>query len=246
MKSLVIQSCSPAQHQGWQGQCVDSVVRWAAAQGHEHRLLGDEIFALVPDWYLAKVPARRPIAADLARLLLARQALGEGYAQVIWLDADTLVLNAALRLDFAGSCAFGQEVWVQAREGRWQARRNVHNAVAVFRQGCPVLPFLAHCVESLMRRVDPTHVAPQFVGPKLLQALQTFADFALLPQVGSLSPAVAEDLLRGGGPALDLLRRESQPLPQALNLCASLLPDTQAAAVIESLQSAGLSSKHIR
>lgn len=243
MKSLVIQSCSAAQYQGWQGRCIASVRRWAAAQGHDHQLLGDEIFALVPDWYLAKVRERRPIATDFARLVLAQQALAAGRPEVIWLDADTLVLGDDLRLEFTGTCAFGEEVWVQPREGRWQVRRNLHNAVAVFRPGCPVLPFLLHCVASLMQRVDPDHIAPQFVGPKLLQALQTFADFARLPQVGSLSPAVALDLQRGGGPALDLLCQTSQPLPQALNLCASLLPADQATAVIESLQSAGLSSK---
>lgn len=244
MSTLVLQSCSELQQQGWMGACVASVRRWAQLQGHDYRLLGDEIFAVVPPWYRSKVGNKLPVATDLARLLLCQQALADGYAQALWFDADLLVLDEKLQLEFEGSCAFGQEVWIQQRKGRLEARRNVHNAVCVFRQGCPVLPFLIHTVTSLIRRVDAAHIAPQMVGPKLLQALHPLADFALLPQVGALSPAVVVDLLQHGGPALTLLQQRSDPLPQAVNLCASLLEEAQARAVIESLQKGGLSSGH--
>jgi hypothetical protein len=242
MRTLVIQSSSLAQKQGWQQHCLQSVERWAQGQGFDYRWLGDEIFARVPAWYLAKVGSKLPVATDYARLVLLQEALAQGYQQALWLDADVLVLDTKMVFNFEGSCAFGQEVWVQERHGKYQARRNIHNAVAVFRQHCAVLPFLLRCVESLMQRVDPAHLAPQFVGPKLLQALQPLADFAVLPQVGALSPAVIDDLCLDGGPALDLLLQLSQPLPQAVNLCASLLADEQASRVIESLQTRGLSS----
>src|SRR5690606_5614353 len=117
---------------------------------------------------------------------------------------DLLIFDPALTLVFEGSCAFGQEVWIQQPALRLEARRNVHNAVCVFRQACPVLPFLLHTVESLIRRVDPDRIAPQMVGPRLLNALHPLADFALLPQVGALSPEVVTDLVAGQGPALDL------------------------------------------
>ena len=238
---LVIQSCSPHRQHGWIGSCLTSVQRWAKSEGHEYCFIGDEIFALVPAWYMAKVSNKLPVATDYARLTLARQALAEGYSEVIWCDADLLVLDPSMTFDFDGTCAFGQEVWVQQKEGRLRARRNVHNAVCVFRRGCPVLPFLIHTVESLMRRVDPAHVAPQMCGPKLLQALHPLCDFAVLPEVGALSPLVVADLCgQGSGKALALMLRQSEVLPEAVNLCASLLAPADAGSLIHTLQTQGL------
>lgn len=224
------------------GSCVTSVRQWADSQGYNYAFLGDEIFDLVPQWYRDKVGSKLPVATDYARLLLCQQAFAAGYEQAIWFDADLLVLDPNLHITFDGTCAFGQEVWVQEREGKLEVRRNIHNAVCVFRSGCPVLPFLIHTVESLMRRVDPVHIAPQMVGPKLLQALHPLADFALLPQISALSPAVVADLIAGGGPALTLFQQRSTVTPQAVNVCASLIAPEQARAVIESLQKGGLSS----
>jgi hypothetical protein len=103
------------------------------------------------------------------------------------------------------------------------------------------LPFLIHTVESLMRRVDPAHVAPQMCGPKLLQALHPLCDFAVLPEVGALSPLVVADLCgQGSGKALALMLRQSEVLPQAVNLCASLLAPADAGSLIHTLQTQGL------
>ncbi len=244
MKTLVIQSCSTSASQGWMGQCLASVRHWAALHGHDYRFIGDEIFDVVPPWYRAKVAGKLPVATDYARLVLLQQALTAGYDQALWCDADLLILDDRMTLAFEGSCAFGQEVWVQrngdAPNGRLQVRRNIHNAIAVFRRGCVVLPFLQHCTLSLIRRVDPAHIAPQLCGPKLLQALQPLADFALLPQVGALSPLVVADLCRGGGDAWDLMLQHAAVPPQAVNLCASLVGDVEARTVIDVLQAGNL------
>src|SRR5690606_1161591 len=234
--TCVIQSCSPSQREGWMGQCVESVQHWAEGKGYRHYLLGDEIFKLVPDWHREKVGRKLPIVTDLARLLLIQRALEKEYEEAIWLDADVLVFDPSLSLEIKGSCAFGQEVWVQEHEGRYAARRNVHNAVCVFRRGCVVLPFLIQTVESIMRRIHPDHIAPQIVGPKLLTALHSICAFDLLPEVGALSPDVCRDIAAGGGPALDLLRRKSETKPKAVNLCASLADAELAARVIETLR----------
>lgn len=237
--TLVIQSCSPAQRLGWQGACLATVRDWAVHQGYDYRFIGDEIFDLVPSWYLAKVDAKLPVATDYARLLLLQRALDEGYGQVLWLDADVVVFDPALQLEFAGTCAFGQENWVQPGRRGLEVRRNVSNALCVFRQGCVVLPFLLHTVVSLVQRVEAAHIAPQFVGPKLLNALHPLCDFALLPQVGALSPPVVEDLYRGEGAALALLRAScTQPL-QAVNVCASLVDADSAASVVATLVGRG-------
>ena len=46
---------------------MSSVEQWALASGYDYRLLGDELFEAVPDWYMSKVRGRMPIAADLGR-----------------------------------------------------------------------------------------------------------------------------------------------------------------------------------
>lgn len=222
--TLVIQSFRHDSVPAWIETCLASVLRWTETHGFDYRFIGNELFDRVPGWYMDKCRDKLPVAADYARLIVLREALESGgYGQAIWLDADMLVFDPALSIDFEGTCAFGRETWIQeGKNGKLRAIRNVHNAVCVFRSGCPVLPFLIQTVESMVRRVDKDRIAPQMVGPKLLTALHNIAGFPLLPQVGAMSPPVIEDLASGGGPALDLLRRESSAPPQAANLCASL------------------------
>lgn len=221
--------------------CLASVEQWSTDRGHEYLFIGDEIFETVPDWYLAKVARKLPVATDYGRLVLMRDALKAGYDEVVWFDADLLIFDQSLQIIFEGTCAFGQEVWIQQPGIRLEARRNVHNAVCVFRQDCPILPFLLHTVESLIRRVDADRISPQMAGPRLLNALHPLADFALLPQIGALSPAVVADLAAGSGPALDLLRRESRVPLQAANVSASVnQPDLAAAAVAALLKGSAI------
>jgi hypothetical protein len=186
-----------------------------------------------------KVGTRLPIAADYARLVFLQKALEEGFDQVIWLDADVLVFDLSMAFEFAGSCAFGHEVWIQERNGKLEARTNVHNAVCVFRHGCVILPFLMHAVLVMMKKVDAEYLAPQFVGPKLLNALHPFCDFALLPQVGALSPLVVADICKGTDSALTMLRLKSPQPALAVNLCGTLIGADEAAEVISALTERG-------
>ena len=233
---MIIQSASSQSPPGWLDDCLQSVRDWASLRGHHYEFVDDAIFDLVPAWYLDKVGDKRPVATDYARLLLIQDALARGYEQAIWLDADVLIFDPDLELASAESCAFGQEVWIQpGQRGHYRAQRNVHNAVCLFRAGCVVLPFLIQTVSSIIQRVDRDKIAPQMVGPKLLGALHSIAGFALLPQVGALSPPVVRDLSQGGGAALDLLRQKS-PVPlQAANLCASVVDEAQVARAVEIL-----------
>jgi hypothetical protein len=220
--------------------CLASVEQWTQDHGHEYLFIGDEIFETVPAWYLAKVGNKLPVATDYGRLILMRDALQAGYDEVVWFDADLVIFDQSLTLAFEGTCAFGQEVWIQQPGMRLEARRNVHNAVCVFRPGCPILPFLIHTVESLIRRVDADRISPQMVGPRLLNALHPLADFPLLPQVGALSPELLADLIAGQGPALDLLRKESRVPLQAANLSASVNGGEVAKAAVAALLRRGL------
>jgi hypothetical protein len=240
VSTLVIQSCSEAQRVSWMAPCLASVEQWTQDHGYEYLFIGDEIFETVPAWYLAKIGNKLPVATDYGRLILMRDALQAGYDEVIWFDADLVIFDQSLTLAFEGTCAFGQEVWVQQPGMRLEARRNVHNAVCVFRPGCPILPFLIHTVESLIRRVDADRISPQMVGPRLLNALHPLADFPLLPQVGALSPEVLADLIAGQGPALDLLRKESRVPLQAANVSASVNGGEAAKAAVAALLRRGL------
>jgi len=216
--------------------CLQSVQGWAKSRGYAYQLVGDEIFQLVPEWYRQKAGEQLPVATDFGRLILMQLALDKGIQTVMWFDADVLIFDMSLQIEFEGTCAFGQEVWVQAHEDTYAVRKNVHNAFCAFRQGCPVLPFLRYTVESLIRRVDPAHIAPQMAGPKLLTSLHSLCAFALIPEVGALSPVVIRDICAGKGPALDLLRRKSLVKPKAVNLCASVINPEQAQKAISILQ----------
>jgi hypothetical protein len=218
-----------------------SVERWAVANGYDYRSMGDELFDTVPDWYMRKVRGRMPIAADLARLQWMQRFLRGDYDWVIWMDADMLVFAPdLLSLDLTRACTFGQEHWVQAKsgdQGRWEVRKNIHNAFAAFPADCPVLPFLVDIILRMMRRVDAVHIAPQMMGPKLLSNLHNLASFDYRADIGALSPEVLSTIAGGGfrdagkngnadRSALNALCL-AQPRPLvAANLCASLLPRT--------------------
>jgi hypothetical protein len=237
MKTMVIQSFRTPVPE-WIEVCLASVRQWAANKDFEYRFIDDSIFDVVPAWYMQKVKGKLQVATDYARLVLLHRALQEeGFDQAIWIDADVLVLDTQWQPQFKGTCAFGLEVWIQKDSNGRQlrARTNVHNAVCFFRKNCVVLPFLVHTVESLMKRVDAGHISPQFVGPKLLNALHALAEFELLPEAGALSPLVADDILAGAGEALDLFRNTRQQAPAALNLCASLMPQENAMALVQTL-----------
>lgn len=239
MRTLVLQSCSAAQRNTWIKDCLLSVERWAHSNRYTYRHIDDELFSVVPEWYMQKVGKKLPVAADYARLVFLQKALEEGYEQVIWLDADVLVFDQAMTLDFSGTCAFGHEVWVQQRDGKLDARTNIHNAVCIFRRGCVILPFLIHTVMTMMKKVDPEHLAPQFVGPKLLNALHPLCDFALLPHVGALSPLAVADICNASTNALQLMLQKSRQAPLAVNLCGTLIKADEAAKVISTLNEWG-------
>jgi hypothetical protein len=245
VRTLVIQSYDETSVKPWLLQCRASVQAWAQACRFDYRFIGDEALLLTPQWYRDKLGDRLPIVADLARLLLIKQALDSGYEQACWLDADVFVFAPdRLHLHYQQTCAFGREYWVSAdSRGRLSVRRNVHNAVCVFKVGCPVLPFLIHATEQIIRRVDPDNIAPQMVGPKLLGALHSLAGFDLIESVGAFSPAIVGELqtVHPGqptpGPAVERLLDATPIRLAGANLCASLNGDRDLDALCEQLRS---------
>ncbi len=232
MRTLILQSC-PGKIPGWLQTCLDSTAAWARRWDYEYRLLGDELFAQVPGWYMEKIGGRLPIAADLGRLQWARRLLDQDQADwVVWLDADVLVFAPnRWQLSPVPDCSLGYELWLQAVENKQghTIHKNVHNAFCTFRRGGSTLPFLIDTTLGLMERVDGQHISPQFVGPKLLTSLHNIVGFNLEAHAGAISPLLAEVLLQQKdlNQPDGMLAKYCRKLPAnvyAANLCASLQP----------------------
>lgn len=243
--TLVIQSHRLPLPYGWLQLCLDSVAAWARANDYDYRFFDDQIFDLVDPTLVEKTGGQVVITSDLARLKCLQQGLLEGYACVIWLDADFLIFKPAEFVLPAMKYALGREVWVQQDDGgKLRAYVKVHNAFMVFRQGNSFLDFYADTAERLLH-LNQGGISPQFIGPKLLTALHNIASFPVMETAGMLSPAVLRDLLAGGGEALNLFHAKSAVVPAGANLSSSLtakagFTESQMAALIDVLLTKGL------
>ena len=207
----------------WQTHCLTSVRQWCSQHGYNYQFLGDELFDRVPKALRSKLAGRTPIIADLARLSLLKDHLESMGGTVLWLDADTLIVNRSWKPDAAASVCFGEEYWLDRdSQGRLKVFKQPHNAFMLFSQGNTVLPFLHQVAHSIIERADPTAISPQMIGPKLLKALHSLAEFPLCPQAGALSPSLALDLVQGGGTTVEAFKVADRPTPCLWNLCGSL------------------------
>jgi len=220
--TLVIQSHRLPLPYAWLQPCLDSVASWAQAKGYDYQFLDDQIFDLLEPELVEKTRAQPVITSDLARLKSLQQGLLEGYACVIWCDADFLIFKADKFNLPQADFALGREVWVQPGEqGKLRAYIKVHNAFMMFRQGNHFLDFYTDTAQRLLR-LTQGGMPPQFIGPKLLTALHNIVICPVMESAGMLSPAVIRDLLAGGGKALDLLHDKSPVSLAGANLSSSL------------------------
>jgi hypothetical protein len=220
---LILQSHRSPLPGPWVARCLGSVRDWATARGYGYRFEDDALFRRLPDDLRRRTAAQPVIAADLARLAALEAALAEGCDAVVWLDADTLVIDPDHFVLPDSSYALGREVWIQPHRGRLRAFVKVHNAFLLFRAGNPFLTFYRHAAERLVRAHADGPMAPQFIGPKLLTVLHNLIECPVAERAAMLGPAVVRDLLRGGGDALTLFRKHTRARPAAVNLCGSLV-----------------------
>jgi len=220
--TLVLQSHRQPLPYPWLESCLDSVSRWAENNNFDYRFIGDELFESIPASLLEKTAQQKVIATDLARLYTLQNGLRQGYATVIWCDADFLIFNPTEFVLPESSYALGREVWVQTdTNNRLRAYSKVHNAFLMFRAGNNFLDFYTETAERLLG-LNSGSMPPQFIGPKLLTALHNIALCPVMETAGMLSPLVIRDLIKEQGAALELFRRES-PVPIcAANLSSSL------------------------
>lgn len=225
--TIIIQSHKPDPGQ-FEKRCVERTRAWAESAGHEYLCIEDELFDLLPDGVIEAAHGRMQMAADIARLIWIQNLLDDGWARVVWIDADVLIFRPDLMMiDVPEGYAFGHEDWVQPdRNSKPRIHRNVHNAILIFTpSGRVTLDFYLQTATSMLSRAGP-NVPPQFVGPKLLSALHNVVGFPLTHAVGMASPLVLRDLASGGGRALDMLMAARGGDIAALNLCASLVGST--------------------
>lgn len=221
--TLVIQSHRSPLPSGWLEKCLESARAWADIHNFDYRFIGDELFADVSEPLMEKTCTQRVVATDLARLLVLRSFLEQGYQRVVWCDADLLIFQPESLTLPAADFAVGREVWIQSDDtnGEPKAYIKVHNAFMLYSAGNAFLDFYIDSATRMLSLHEGRFV-PQFIGPKLLTALHNIVHFPVIENAGMLSPSVVQDIVAGGGPSLDLfLTRSTEPLA-AVNLCSSL------------------------
>ena len=223
MTPITILQSAAAVRPEWVNRCMRSVADWCQRQEYHYHCIGDALFEWVTPELRAKLHDRRPILADLARLRWIEAELATRGGRVVWIDADTLVVDSAWRVPDSAHTFFGEECWVQlTTEGAWRAYQSPHNAFMGFTAASPVLGFLAYLSESIIARADAAHIAPQMVGPKLLKVLNNLAQFTLVPEAGAVSPALLTEWVGDAGPATACYEQATRPPLALVNLCSSL------------------------
>ena len=223
MTPVTILQSAAAVRPEWVNRCMRSVADWCQRQEYHYHCIGDALFEWVTPELRAKLHDRRPILADLARLRWIEAELATRGGRVVWIDADTLVVDSAWRVPDSAHTFFGEECWVQlTTEGAWRAYQSPHNAFMGFTAASPVLGFLAYLSESIIARADAAQIAPQMVGPKLLKVLNNLAQFTLVPEAGAVSPALLTEWVGDAGPATACYEQAARPPLALVNLCSSL------------------------
>ena len=229
----ILQSAS-AVRPDWISRCMTSVADWSLRQGYHYYCIGDDLFDWVTPELRTKLHDRRPILADLARLRWIEAELAVRGGLVVWIDADTLVVDATWHVADSEHTIFGEECWVQpTAEGAWRAYQSPHNAFMGFTAASPVLGFLAYLSESIIERADAAHIAPQMVGPKLLKVLNNLAQFTLVPEAGAVSPELLAEWVGEAGPATECYEQATRAPLALVNLCSSLTLSEEAVQSVE-------------
>lgn len=224
MNTLVVQSYK-SKFPIWLRKCQESVRNWAKIHGFDYVFIDDAIFSRNPDWFNRKVHNRLPIKSDLARLLYMKERLLD-YPRVIWLDIDTFVFAPHHFILNESPYLFGEERWIQPHKKSWRIYKNACNAFCQFQRGNAFLNFYIDTAQRMIKEIDPNHIAPQIIGPKLLTALHRAITLPLTPMVGSASPWLIQECAQQKSRLLNRIAHTLRHQPcAALNMCASLAED---------------------
>lgn len=222
VKTIVYQSYRTHDVPAWLPRCMDSVRTWARAQGFEYRFYDDELFAFAPDWYRERARHDVLLVSDLARLLVARRLLADGYERTVWIDADVLVFAPdAFRIATSENdqYTFCRETWLGVNGVDFSISHGVNNAVSVFVRGNSALEFLIDCALRIVRASPDVH--PQHVSTGFLSALAKVMPLPLRDDVAMISPAMHDDFAHDCDDALRSYARAHGARSAAANLAGS-------------------------
>ena len=139
------------------------------------------------------------------------------------MDADLLVFDPRpASFDLPDGYAFCREVWAWRNpDGTALCPPDrANNSVSVFDRGNPVLDFLIHAAQALVRN-SSGRPHPTAVGTQLLSSLNERMGLPLLRHFGMLSPFVMRALAEADEPYLRAyMARVGEPMAAA-NLCGS-------------------------
>ncbi|HEY8244705.1 MAG TPA: hypothetical protein VII68_14665 [Casimicrobiaceae bacterium] len=223
MRTLVFQSYRAVDVPPALERAMASVREWARPRDHDYERIDDRFFDVLPAWYRQRVGDHKLVLANLARLLVAKRALDDGYDRAIWVDAD-VVVYAPDAFDVLPDRGFAlaRETWVERRGFDLVAEFKVNNAVCAFDRGNPFLDYAIFAHEALVRD-RPERVYRFGTSTAMLTRLHMASPLPLLDDVAVLTPAMLHELAAtGDGPALrELVRRHGTPM-HAANLGWSL------------------------
>ncbi len=222
MRVLALQSDKPAPRAAWRRRCLASVEGWAAARGYEYRFIGDELFSPIPENLRRACRGVVLPLTDIGRLLWLRKLLDEGWDRVIWLDADILIFDPALRIEAE---VVGREIWISKglRDG-FRAAESVNNCVLSMTAKSPLLGRLldATLAEAAELRAPPH---PRALGPDLFRRLHSAQSLPVAPDIAMASPPMIASLADREPAAMAAHHSVWKGPVRAANLCGSLIED---------------------
>jgi len=222
-QTIVVQSFREHDIPEWISRCLSTVQAWADRSHFVYDFAGDAFLQLAPAWYRAKADPHITVITDLARLLLARQYLQQGFDRVIWIDADVLIFAPSLlHIDPDLSCAFCREVWMHRNYGGLlHASFKINNSACMFRNDCYGVQYLEDYISACVSIVArlPCILDHTEVGTKFLTARNRHSPLPVMSGFGTLSPVMLYALLQSDAEVLkSFMDYQTGPL-YAVNLC---------------------------
>lgn len=200
---------------------MKSVRDWAAGRGFDYRFIDDRFFDCVPGKYRAKT-TDKIMLSDLARLLMSKQLLGEGYRRTVWVDADVVVFAGdSWELPTDHDYYFCYEIVpLRSSPAGFQVDVRANNAVSIFSAGNLFQDFYIQACQQILDEIaNPEHWA---LGTYFLSWLRRAFPLPLLRNVGMFGPRVMRDLAQGTTEVLPLYVRATKVPLVAANCCVSM------------------------
>lgn len=207
---------------------MDSVQKWASAEGWAYERCDDSFFDMAPDWVRQRCAGNIYAVTDVCRLIWLRNQLDAGYERVIWADADILIFEPAhLDLSNCKGYAFSHEIFLRVfAGGRMSSVQGMNNALMVFEREQSMLDsYLDECLQTL-HALPPGPVPRTELGPAMLMNLNRGHPLNMLNGIGLFTLAIMQQIANGGGPLTrECIRLSPAPLGAA-NLCHFLRNNT--------------------